>query len=393
MPKFKVKTYNTISPLGLAELPDRDYKTRADVDGPDAIILRSFKLENKQVPDSVLAIARAGAGVNNVPLVEMTSRGIPVFNAPGANANAVKELVITGILLSSRNVPEAISYVSNLKGSDAELAKLVEDGKKKFKGVELTGKILGVIGMGAIGYRVANTAIDLGMRVVGYDPAMTVRNAWQVSSEVEHVEDIDEVFARSDFVTLHVPLLDATRGLVDKSKLAKMKKGATLLNFSRNEIVDEVSLISALDSDNLSRYVTDFPNNTVHPHNKVIALPHLGASTDEAEDICAVMVAQQLRDFLENGNIRNSVNFPSVQLKRGPGVRLAIAHYNEPGMLNKITGVMASHNLNVADILNKSKGEQAYTILDLDMDSVSQSVADELLAVSHIQKVRIIAAL
>ncbi|MBP9820164.1 ACT domain-containing protein [Candidatus Woesebacteria bacterium] len=389
MAKFKVKTYNAISPLGLAELPSDLYEVGESIENPDGIVLRSFKLHDEPIADSVLAIARAGAGVNNVPVDEMTNRGIPVFNAPGANANAVKELVITGLLLASRNIASALTYVKGLNGTDDELSKLVEDGKKKFKGSELPGKTLGVIGMGAIGYRVANTAIDLGMKVVAYDPSMTVENAWQVSSQVEQVETVDEIFTRSDFVSLHVPLLDGTRGLVSAEKLSVMKPDATLLNFSRGEIADEKAVIAALDAGKLAQYVTDFPNNSTYQHEKVIALPHLGASTDEAEDNCAVMVAQQLRDFLENGNIRNAVNFPRIFLKRSKGVRITIAHVNEPGMLNKITGVMASHQLNVADIINQSKNDQAYTIIDLDSDSVDNKVTDELKDIEHVQKVRV----
>lgn len=389
MAKFDIKTYNAISPIGLAELPDEIYAVDSEVQNPDAIILRSFNLHDEPISDSVLAVARAGAGVNNVPVEDMTERGIPVFNAPGANANAVKELVITGILMASRNVVDAVAYVKSLNGDDKQLAKLVEDGKKKYKGSELTVKTLGVIGMGAIGYRVANTAIGLGMKVLGYDPTMTIKNAWQVSSDVEQVEDIEEIFSRSDFVTVHVPLLDVTRGLIDKNKVGLMKPGATLLNFSRDEIVDEQVVIAALDEGKLAKYVTDFPNNLTYSHDKVIALPHLGASTDEAEDICAVMVAQQLRDFLENGNISNSVNFPEVYLKQGSGARITLAHKNASGVLSKITGVIAAHELNVSDILNKSKNDQAYTIIDLDSNSVEIKVIEELQELDHVKKVRL----
>jgi len=390
--KFRVKTYNAIAQIGLAELPDDQYDISEDAKSPDGIVLRSFKLHDEPIDESVLAIARAGAGVNNVPVDEMTKRGIPVFNAPGANANAVKELVITALLMASRNVAGALSYVKSLSGNDEELAKLVEGGKKKFKGSELPGKTLGVIGMGAIGYRVANTAIDLGMKVVAYDPAMTVSNAWQVSSQVELVEDIDELFKRADFVTVHVPLLDATRGMISKDKLAMLKPSAILLNFSRGEIADEPAVISALDSNQLAKYVTDFPNNITYNNEKVIALPHLGASTDEAEDNCAVMVAQQLRDFLENGNIRNAVNFPRVFLKRGSGIRITIAHRNEPGMLNKITGILAEHQLNVSDIINQSKNDQAYTIIDLDLKSLGKELIQELESIQYVQRVRIFSA-
>ncbi len=389
MAKYTIKTYNAIAPIGLAELPDDQYDVSENESNPDGIILRSFKLHDEPIDESVLAIARAGAGVNNVPVNEMTNRGIPVFNAPGANANAVKELVITALLMASRNVAGALSYVKSLSGNDEELAKLVEGGKKKFKGSELPGKTLGVIGMGAIGYRVANTAIDLGMKVVAYDPVMTVSNAWQVSPKVELVENVEDLFKRADFVTVHVPLLDSTRGMISKEKLAIMKPTAILLNFSRGEIADEPAVVAALDNNQLAKYVTDFPNNTTYAHDKVIALPHLGASTDEAEDNCAVMVAQQLRDFLENGNIRNAVNFPRVFLKRGDGIRITIAHRNEPGMLNKITGVLASHSLNVSDIINQSKNDQAYTIVDLDLKAVDEALVKEFKAIEHVQKVRV----
>lgn len=390
MAEYSVKTYNNISPIGLAELPKNIYKVGPNSENPDAIILRSFKLGGELVDETVIAVARAGAGVNNVAVSEMTSRGIVVFNTPGANANAVKELVLASMLLSSRNIVAASSYVKELKGSDDELAKLVEDGKKKFQGAELSKKTLGVIGMGAIGYRVANLAVDLGMKVVGYDPAMTVNNAWQVSSEVEQVADIDEILLRSDFVTIHVPLLDATRGLIDKQKLAKMKPDATLLNFSRDAIVDENALVEAMKSKKLGTYVTDFPNNTIKDLDNVIALPHLGASTQEAEDECAVMAAVQLRDFLEDGNIKNSVNFPAVSLKRTDGARLTVAHFNEPGMLNNFTAVMMKFKLNVADIINNNRGTQAYTIIDLDTKDVPAQLIENISNLDHVQIARVL---
>jgi len=390
MAEYTIKTYNDISPLGLAKLPKHSYSYGPKVENPDAIILRSFKLSDALVDSTVIAVARAGAGVNNIPLNEMTGRGIVVFNTPGANANAVKELVLAGMLLSSRNIVDASSYVKHLSGSDDELAQKVEDGKKKFQGAELSSKTLGVIGMGAIGYRVANLAVELGMKVVGYDPAMTVRNAWQVSSEVEQVNDIEEVLRRSDFVTIHVPLLEATRGLISKQKLAKMKSDATLLNFSRDQIVDEDALISALDANKLGKYVTDFPNSTTKDHSNVIALPHLGASTQEAEDECAIMAAVQLNDFLLDGNITNSVNFPSVSLKRTDGARLTIAHYNEPGMLNHFTAIMIKYKLNVADILNNNRGSQAYTIIDLDILDVPAKLLADVSNLDHVQIARVL---
>lgn len=390
MAKYSIKTYNNISPLGLAELPKQLYEVGPQTETPDAIILRSFKLNDALVDSTVISVARAGAGVNNIPINVMTGRGIVVFNTPGANANAVKELVLAGMLLSSRNIVNASSYVKKLKGSDDELAKLVEDGKKKFQGAELSKKTLGVIGMGAIGYRVANLAVELGMKVVGYDPAMTVKNAWQVSSAVEHVGDIDELLKRSDFVTIHIPLLDATRGLISKPMLAKMKSSATLLNFSRDAIVDEKALIGVLNAKKLGKYVTDFPNSITKDHADVIALPHLGASTQEAEDECAVMAAQQLKDFLENGNITNSVNFPAVSLNRTEGARITIAHHNQPGMINHLTTAMMNHNLNVADIINNNRGAQAYTIIDLDTSKVPAKLLEDISNLEHVQVARVL---
>lgn len=390
MAKYTVKTFDNISPLGLAELADKSYVVGPKLENPDAIILRSTKLSDPLIAETVIAIARAGAGVNNIPINDMTGRGIVVFNTPGANANAVKELVLAGMLLSSRNIVDASSYVKNLTGSSQELAQQIEDGKKKFQGQELSNKTLGVIGMGAIGYRVANLAVDLGMEVVGYDPAMTVKNAWQVSRNVEQVDNIDEILERSDFVTIHIPLMATTHGLIDKQKIAKLKPSATLLNFSRDEIVDEKAVIAAINAKQLGKYVTDFPNNTTYGHDNVIALPHLGASTKEAEDECAIMAAQQLKDFLEDGNISNSVNFPAVSMKRGAGARLTIAHYNEPGMLNRFTGVMMSHELNVAAATNNNHGNQAYTIIDFDTDDVPPKLLQEISAIEHVQVARVL---
>ncbi len=390
MAKFSIKTYNAISPLGLAEFDSKVYKISDKEKDPDAIVLRSFKLHDEPIAESVLAVGRAGAGVNNVPVDYMTSRGIPVFNAPGANANAVKELVLAGLLLSSRNIASAIDYVQGLDSSGGDLAKLVEDGKKKFKGAELPGKTLGVIGLGAIGHRVANAALELGLKVIGQDPAITVSNAWQINAGVEQVESVDELLERSDFVSLHVPLIEPTKGLIGAKKIKLMKDNAVLLNFSRGEVADEEEVIKALDSGKLSNYVTDFPNETTYKHDKVIALPHLGASTDEAEDNCAVMVAQQIQDYLESGNIRNAVNFPRIFLKRKPnGVRITVAHVNEPGILNQITGIIAEHELNVQDVINQSRGEQAYTIVDIDAEKLDPKVIEQLDAMENTQKIRI----
>jgi D-3-phosphoglycerate dehydrogenase len=311
-------------------------------------------------------VARAGAGTNNIPVAKLSQRGIPVFNAPGANANAVKELVLTGLFLAARNVCQAWGYVRSLEGDDHAVEKAVEQGKKKFVGYELPGKTLGVVGLGAIGVEVANAALGLRMKVLGYDPQITVQRAWQLSSGVEQALSLDDLFARSDMVTVHVPLNDHTRGLVNSSRIRLMPKGGAVLNFARSQIVDEPAVLAALDAGHLSAYVCDFPTNASRRHPKVVALPHLGASTGEAEENCAVMVAETLRDFLENGNVRNSVNFPEAVLPRVGDHRLAIANANVPNMVGQISTALATAGLNIADLLNKSRGDVAYTLIDTD---------------------------
>lgn len=363
---YKLLTLNNISVVGLERLPRDRYEVASEMQHPDAILLRSFKMHGMEIPSSVKAVGRAGAGVNNIPVDEMSKKGIPVFNAPGANANAVKELVIAGMLLAARNICQAWDYARRLEGDDASLSKQVEAGKKDYVGFELPGRTLGVIGLGAIGVLVANTAVKLGMKVMGYDPQITVQSAWRLSADVQQARSLDDLLAQADMVTFHVPLVDATRHMINLDRLAFMKKGVTILNFAREGIVDEKAVAEALDSGKMHAYVCDFPTQLLKNHPRVVALPHLGASTNEAEDNCAVMVADQIRDFLENGNITNSVNFPEVVMSRSEGYRVAIANANVPNMVGQISTAMAGAGLNIIDMLNKSKGEIAYTLIDVD---------------------------
>jgi D-3-phosphoglycerate dehydrogenase / 2-oxoglutarate reductase len=363
--RFKVLTLNNMSVRGLERLPRERYEVASEIGRPDAILVRSANMHSMSLPDSVLAVARAGAGTNNIPVGELAKRGVPVFNAPGANANAVKELVLAGMFLGARNICQAWSFARSLSGTDEAIDVAVEKGKKGYVGFELPGRTLGVIGLGAIGVEVANSALGLGMRVLGYDPQITVQRAWQLSSSVEQALSLDDLFARSDIVTVHVPLLDATRGLVNAARLQLMKPDGVVLNFSRAPIVDERAIVAALDSAHLRAYVCDFPTNALKDHPKVVTLPHLGASTLEAEDNCAVMVADTLRDYLENGNIRNCVNFPEAVLSRPVGTtRIAIANSNVPNMVGQISTTLATRGLNIAELLNKSRGEFAYTLID-----------------------------
>ena len=363
---FKILTLNNISVRGLERLPRDRYEVASEIGHPDAILLRSADMHSLEIPASVLAVGRAGAGTNNVPVKKLSERGVPVFNAPGANANAVKELVLAGLFLSARNICQAWGYVRDLEGDDHAIEEAVEKGKKKFVGHELPGRTLGVVGLGAIGVEVANAALGLRMKVLGYDPQITVQRAWQLSSGVEQALSLDDLFARCDVVTVHVPLTDATRGLVNEARLRLMRKGGVILNFARAQIVDEAAVLASLDAGHLASYVCDFPTRAVKAHPKVVALPHLGASTGEAEENCAIMVADTLRDYLENGNVRNSVNFPEAVLPRVGGNRVAIANDNVPNMVGQISTCLADAKLNIADLLNKSRGELAYTIIDTD---------------------------
>jgi D-3-phosphoglycerate dehydrogenase len=364
---FRILTLNNISVKGLERLPRERYEVASEVGHPHAILVRSADMHAMQIPDSVIAVGRAGAGVNNIPVAELTRRGVPVFNAPGANANAVKELVLAGLLLAARNICPAWAYVRGLEGDAHAIEAAVEKGKKRFVGHELPGRTLGVVGLGAIGVEVANAAHLLGMNVLGYDPQITVQRAWQLSSGVGQALNLDDLFARADVVTLHVPLSDATRSLVNAQRIRLMRDQAAVLNFARAGIVNEADVIAALDAGRLSAYVCDFPSPAIKDHPRVVALPHLGASTGEAEDNCAVMVADTLRDFLEHGNVRHSVNFPEAALPRVPGAsRLAISNSNVPNMVGQISTCLAESSLNISDLLNKSKGEVAYTLIDVD---------------------------
>lgn len=384
----RIKTLNAISPVGLGRFPRDGYDVGPDVVDPDALLVRSADLHSQPIPDSVLAVARAGAGTNNIPVAELSSRGIPVFNTPGANANAVKELVLAGLLLAARNIMPAWCFAQGLAGDDAAISKAVEAGKKQFAGFELPGRTLGIVGLGAIGVLVANSARALGLRVLGYDPQLTVDRAWQLSSEVEQATSLEDLFTRSDAISVHVPLVESTKGLVNAKRLAMIKSSTVLLNFARGAIVDEQAVLSALDDGRLRAYVCDFPSAALNAHPKVVALPHLGASTAEAEENCAVMAADQLRSFLEDGHIRNSVNFPEVRLPRGAGTsRLAIANRNVPNMVGQISTLLAEANLNIADLLNKSRGELAYTLIDVE-GAVPAAVIDRIRAIDGVLSIR-----
>lgn len=385
---FKILTLNNISVRGLERLPRDHYEVASEIGNPDAILVRSADMHSMEIPASVKAVARAGAGTNNIPIARLSKRGVPVFNAPGANANAVKELVIAGLFLAARNICQAWEYVRALKGSDHEIEEAVEKGKKKFVGYELPGRTLGVVGLGAIGVEVANAAHLLGMRVLGFDPQITVRRAWQLSSGVEQALSLDDLFARSDMVTVHVPLLDATRNLVNSARLKLLKPSGVVLNFSRAGIVDDEAVLEALNAGKLSAYVCDFPTNQLKDHPKVVSLPHLGASTGEAEENCAVIVADTLREFLENGNIRNSVNFPeAIMPPSGAASRISIANENVPNMVGQISTALADAKLNIADLLNKSRGELAYTLIDID-GPVSANLIERLRAIQGVLSVR-----
>ena len=384
---YKVLTLNSISADGLARLPRERYEVGGELAQPHAVLVRSAKMHDMALPPTVLAIGRAGAGTNNIPVEKMSQRGIPVFNAPGANANAVKELVLAGMLLSARNLCQAWHYTQQLPGEGAELDKAVEAGKKKFVGFELPSRTLGVVGLGAIGVQVANAALSLGMRVIGFDPQITVDRAWELSSGVEKARSMDELFSRADTITLHVPLMDATRALVNETRLKLMPKDGVILNFSRGEIADEAAILAALASGKLKSYVCDFPSRKLMGNDKVIALPHLGASTEEAEVNCAVMVADTLRGYLENGVIRHSVNFPDADLPRMDAHRITIANANVPNMVGQISSRLGDAGLNIADLLNKSRGNLAYTIVDLD-GAPAAALLDSIRAIEGVLCVR-----
>jgi D-3-phosphoglycerate dehydrogenase len=387
---FRVLTLNDISARGLARLPRERYQVGADITRPDAILVRSADMHGAPIAPEVRAVGRAGAGVNNIPVEALSRRGIPVFNTPGANANAVKELVLAGLLLAARNIGPAWLFARSLSGDDAVIESAVERGKKNFVGFELPGRTLGVVGLGAIGVEVANSALALGMHVLGYDPQITVQRAWQLSASVEQALSLEDLFARADAISVHVPLNERTTKLVNATRLALMKPDGTLLNFARAAIVDDAAVIAALDAGRLHAYVCDFPTAALKDHPQVVTLPHLGASTGEAEENCAVMVAEQVRDFLENGNIRNSVNYPEAILPRIPNTtRLAIANSNVPNMVGQISTCLAAAQLNIADLLNKSRGEYAYTLIDTD-GTVGEEVLTKIRAIAGVLCARIL---
>jgi D-3-phosphoglycerate dehydrogenase len=387
---YRILALNNISVRGLERLPRESYEIASEIGHPHAILLRSADMHSMEIPATVLAVARAGSGTNNIPVAALSKRGIPVFNAPGANANAVKELVLAGLLLAARNICQAWGFVRHLSGDDHALATAVEAGKKRFVGMELPGRTLGVVGLGAIGVEVANAAHLFGMRVLGYDPQITVQRAWQLSSGVEQAVSLDDLFARADMVTVHVPLAEGTRNLVNAQRLALLRRGAVVLNFARAGIVDEAAMLAALDSGSLGAYVCDFPTVANKDHPKVIALPHLGASTGEAEENCAMMVADTLRDFLENGNTRHSVNFPESTLPRVPGTyRMVIVNSNVPNMVGQISTRLAAAGLNIADLLNKSRGDLAYTIIDTEAP-VPGAVLGEISSIAGILSARLL---
>lgn len=389
---FKIQTFNKIAVKGLEQFNREKYEVASEIGHPQAILLRSHKLQAELVPDSVMGIARAGAGVNNIPIQEMTDRGIVVFNTPGANANAVKELVLASLLLGSRGILQGIDFVKTVKEPDnAALSVLLEQEKKRFAGSEIQGKTLGVVGLGAIGSLVANMAIGLGMKVLGFDPALSVEAAWRLSHQVERMENLQSLLAKSDFVSLHLPVLESTRHMINDDTLASVKPGCCLLNFARDAIVDTAAVVRSLDQQKggLGSYICDFPMNELMGRDDVVMMPHIGASTEEAEENCAVMAAGQLKDFLENGNIRNSVNFPATFLERTSGYRLAISNRNVPKMLGHVLSVLADANINVIDMINKSRDEIAYNLIDIE-SAPEQSLLDSIAAIDGVVNVRLL---
>ena len=388
---FNIRTYNAISSKGLSRFSADNYAVSSESAAPEGVLLRSQKLHNEALPESVLAVARAGAGTNNIPTDSYTEQGIVVFNTPGANANAVKELIVAGLLLGSRDIYGGMNYVQELGHMDdsGEMGKLLEKEKKRFAGSEITGKTLGVVGLGAIGSIIANLALDLGMDVIGYDPAISVEAAWQLSSRVERMDSLEALLGRADFITLHVPAIPATKNLINKDTLALMKSSAKILNFAREEIVSTDDMVAALDKGTIAGYISDFPAPALLGRNDVLLMPHIGASTEEAEENCAVMAADQLMDYLENGNIRNSVNYPPTKMARNGGARITFTNSNVPKVLGSVLSVLADAELNVVDMVNKSRGDIAYNIIDVEGD-LSPSIEAAIAAVEGVVRVRII---
>ena len=391
---FKVRTYNKISVKGLERFSRQNYEVGSDIGHPDAFLLRSQKLQGVEIPATLLAVARAGAGVNNVPVAEYSKQGIVVFNTPGANANAVKELVMAGMLLATRGILPGLAYVQSLTSMTdaAEMAQLLEKEKSRFAGGEIKGKTLGIVGLGAIGSMVADMALAMGMNVVGFDPALSIDAAWRLSNAVTRMENLSTLLARSDYVSLHVPALDATRHMINEDALASVKKGAVLLNFARETIVDPAAVLCSLDQDKLGTYVCDFPEPAMLGRADVIAMPHIGASTEESEENCAVMAANQIMDYLENGNIANSVNFPAVNMPRSPGTsRITFANENVSGVLGHVLSILAEHKVNVIDMMNKSRAELAFNIIDVERSPSSEVIA-AIEAAPHVIRVRVLGA-
>jgi D-3-phosphoglycerate dehydrogenase len=386
---YKILKLNNISAEGLALFPLDQYEIGTEIVDPDAIILRSFDMQNMELAPSLLAVGRAGTGVNNIPVARCSEAGIVVFNTPGANANAVKELTIAGLFLAARNLVPAIQFAQALKGKGEEVGALIEAGKKDFVGTEIKGKALGVIGLGKIGVNVANAALDLGMRVVGYDPFISVESAWGLSRDVQRATGLDALLANSDYITLHTPLTDTTKGMLNAEKFAHMKKGVCLLNFSRGGIVNNDDLAAAIKSGKLKRYVTDFPDDELLALPNVIAIPHLGASTQEAETNCAVMVVKQLRDFIETGNIKNSVNYPDCKLTQNSNYRVVVMNKNIPNMVGQVSTILAKANINIVEMLNKSKGDYACTVIDVSSEP-SKEMIKTIASINGVVKVRVI---
>lgn len=386
---YKILTLNNISMEGLNRMPRDRYEVASEIGHPDAVLVRSHNMHSMDIPATVKAIGRAGAGVNNIPVDQMSGRGVPVFNAPGANANAVKELTLAGLFLAYRNICQAWEFARSVEGDDAEIHKLVEAGKKNYVGRELPGRTLGVIGLGAIGVKVANAAQQLGMKVIGYDPDITVSRAWQLSSQIQPAVTLDDLLARADAISVHVPLVDGTRGLINAERIKAMKEGVVVLNFSRDKIVDEDAIVDAIDNKKVGSYVCDFPSNRLKNHDRVITLPHIGASTQEAEDNSATMVVDQVMDYLENGNLHNSVNFPEVIMPRTEGYRIAVVNSNVPNMVGQISTAMAKQNLNIVDMINKSKGDLAYTLADVE-PAVPEALVKDIASIKGVLSVRVI---
>ena len=385
---YKILCLNKVSPIGTDRL-GANYEFSTDMQNPEGILVRSAAMHDMELPSELLAIARAGAGVNNIPIPKCSENGIVVFNTPGANANAVKELVLAALFMTSRKIVPAIDWAKTLKGNGKEVSKMVEKGKGAFAGPEIMGKKLGVIGLGAIGVLVANAAHRLGMQVYGYDPYLSVDAAWHLSSSVDKAASIEDIFTKCDYITVHVPLNDSTRGLIDADALAKMKDGVRILNFSRGELVDTAAILPALESGHVAAYATDFPDDALIGVENVLAIPHLGASTPESEDNCAVMAVDQIKDYLENGNITNSVNFPAISMPRDGHTRICIAHRNVPNTIGAFTAVCGEENINIENMLSKSRGDWAYTILDASGE-IAPDIAEKLQALEPVVRARVI---